>query len=284
MKRTMGICLLAASMVFSGCELFDKKKDDDKGGTEQPKGGGGGGGGAPAMDLSTMIQVPGYMMLGEGAAVGQKVALTSKGQGYSNSYMVAIVGEDGDNWKVESTMMTAAYGEQGKDQLVGMVVDKKTGKVSKAVVGKKGEKGKDVKITPMDPPKKGEAAEGEDTEVKLAMGGPYPAKLYTQDIPNVGKVKTWSGTDGELKGVMLKTESPNSKCELKEMPKKGSADVGGSKVEFTTLVYDDGHETSTSDHPAIKAINYGMFKNKQAGNTTEVTAVASDAKPELKWD
>lgn len=275
MKRGFGILMLSAAVVFSGCELLQKKEDDQSG--EQPKEGGQqGGGSAPAMDLTKMVQDPPMIMVGEGAAVGMKIGVKSG----ANTHALAIVGEDGDQWLVETDQNLAAYGDSAKDQVMGMWVDKKTGKVNKAVLGKKGEAGKEIKVVQYQMPEQ----KGEDTEVKLKMGGPYPAKLITMEIANVGTTKSWTGTEGELENVVLKSESPSGSYELKEMPKTETVDCGGTSVETTQLVYDNGLELHRTENAVIKALNGGSYKTKTSGNEVVVTMVATDAKPELKWE
>mgnify|MGYP001350773985 CR=1 FL=1 len=279
MKRSFGILMLSAAVVFSGCELL-QKKEDDQSSNEQPKDGGQQGGGAPAMDLTKMVQAPPMIMVGEGAAVGMKIGVKSG----ANTHALAIVGEDGDQWLVETDQNLAAYGDSAKDQVMGMWVDKKTGKVNKAVLGKKGEAGKEIKVVQYQMPEQKDGPQGEDTEVKLKMGGPYPAKLITMEIANVGTTKSWTGTEGELENVMLKSESPSGSYELKSMPKTETVDCGGTSIETTQLVYDNGLEMHRTENDVIKALNGGSYKTKTSGSETVVTMVATDAKPELKWE
>lgn len=270
--------MLSAAVVFSGCELL-QKKEDDQSNNEQPKEGGQQGG-APAMDLTKMVQAPPIVPVGEGAAVGMMIKVKAG----ANTHGLAIVAEDGDQWLMETDQNLAAYGDSAKDQLMGLWVDKKTGKVNKAVLGKKGEAGKEIKVVQYQMPEQKDAPAGEDTEVKLKMGGPYPAKLITMEIANVGTTKSWSGTEGELENVMLKSESPSGSYELKEMPKTESVDCGGTSIEVTQLVYDNGLELHRTENDVIKALAGGSYKTKTSGSETMVTMIATDAKPELKWE
>ena len=271
MKRSFGILMLSAAVVFSGCELL-QKKEDDQSNNEQPKEGQQQGG-APAMDLTKMVQAPPIVPVGENAEVGMMVQVKAG----ANTHSLAIVAEDGDQWLMETDQNLAAYGDSAKDQLMGMWVDKKTGKVNKAVLGKKGEAGKEIKVVQYQMPEQKDAPEGEDTEVKLKMGGPYPAKLITMEIANVGTTKSWSGTEGELENVMLKSESPSGSYELKEMPKTASVDCGGTSIEVTQLVYDNGLELHRTENDVIKALNGGSYKTKTSGNEVVVTMIKADA-------
>jgi len=271
--------MLSAAVVFSGCELL-QKKEDDQGNKEQPKEGGQQPAAGGGMDLTKMVQAPPIVPVGEGAAVGMMVKVKAG----ANTHSLAIVAEDGDQWLMETDQNLAAYGDSAKDQLMGLWVDKKTGKVNKAVLGKKGEAGKEIKVVQYQMPEQKDAPAGEDTEVKLKMGGPYPAKLVTMEIANVGTTKSWSGTEGELENVMLKSESPSGSYELKEMPKTESVDCGGTSIEVTQLVYDNGLELHRTENAVIKALAGGSYKTKTSGSETMVTMIATDAKPELKWE
>jgi hypothetical protein len=280
MKRTVGMLILAAGLALSGCEMLQKKKDENEGGGGEA---GGGGAAAPAaMDLTTMVQAMGWVTVGEGAAKGMAVTMASKNSAGESSYTSAIVGEDGDNWLMETDMGLSGYGDQAKDHWIGMWVNKKTGVVSKAVLGKKGEAGKEIKIIKMDPPKKGQ--EGEQTEVKLAMGGPYPAMLTTIKT-QAGTIKSWAGTDGELKGVQLKSVGTDGKgYELKQMPKNADADAGGTTCATKHLVYTNGMQLWTTDNAVVKVISGGMFKSEISGNVSGVSAIKTDAAANLKWE
>lgn len=267
--KKLGIALLASALLFTGCELLGGKKEDDsaQGGQQ--------GGGAAGMDLSTMVQAYGPKMIGKDAAVGMKVTLESKAGGQTNSWTLAIVGEEGDNWMVESSQETMAY---GKDSLVGMVVQKKDGKILSAVVGKKGEAGKEIKVTNTMPGKvTGSAKEPATVDCKIALGT-FPAYLT-----EAGGSKTWTGAEGDMKGVLLKMESAQGGKELKEKPSMVDVDLGGTKVKAKKLVWDNGDVMMTTEDATVMSLNGGMVKMSGKQFSTAVTAVAADAKPELKW-
>lgn len=283
MKRTLGILLIAAGVAASsGCELLNKKEDNggNGGATEENKGGGG----AAAMDLSTMVQAPPMIPLGEGAAVGMKIGTSMKAGTFKSAANTAIVGEDGDMWLVETDSGLSGYGASAKDQLIGMWVKKDGGKVVKAVIGKKGEAGKEIKVTAYTAPAKTEAPKGEDTEVKLKMGGPYPAKLYTTDMGNGKTAKSWAGTSGELEGVALKMDAgANASYELKAMPEMVELKAGETTIKAKKLVYDNGMEMYPTKNKVVVALASGSAKMVTSSSETMVTLVAEDAKPELKW-
>ncbi|MBL4847862.1 MAG: hypothetical protein JKY65_20290 [Planctomycetes bacterium] len=266
--KKLGIALLASTLIFGGCDLLGGKKEEDGGG-------GGGGGGGAGMDLTKMVQVYGPKAYGDKAAVGMKVTSESKAGGTTSTWTIAIVGEDGDNWLVESSQETMAY---GKDSLVGMVVQKSDGKVLSAVVGKKGEAGKEIKVNNTMP---GKAPAGGKTpatvDCKIALG---TFKAYLSDA---GGTKTWIGSEGDMMGVMLKVEAAAGGKELKEKPSMVDVDLGGTSVKCRKLVWDNGDVMMMTEHDAVKALAYGMVKNSTKQYSSGVTAVSMDAKPELKW-
>ena len=266
--KKLGIALLASALLFTGCELLNGKKEDDsaQGGQQ---------GGAAGMDLSTMVQAYGPKMVGKDAAVGMKVTVESKAGGQTNSWTVAIVGEEGDNWLMESSQETMAY---GKDSLVGLVVQKSDGKILSAVVGKKGEAGKEIKVTNTMPGKAtGTAKEPTVVDCKIALGT-FPSNLH-----EAGGSKTWMGTEGDMKGVVLKMESAQGGKELKEKPSMVDVDLGGTKVKARKLVWDNGDVMMTTEDKTVTTLNGGMVQMSGKQFSTSVTGVASDAEPELKW-
>lgn len=267
--KKLGIALLASALLFTGCELLNGKKEDDSQGGGQQQGG------AAGMDLSTMVQAYGPKMIGKDAAVGMKVTVESKAGGQTNAWTIAIVGEEGDNWMIESSQETMAY---GKDSLVGMVVQKKDGKILSAVVGKKGEAGKKIKVTNTMPGKAtGTAKEPKVVDCKIALG------TFPSYLSEAGGSKTWMGTEGDMKGVILKMESAQGGKELKEKPSMVDVDLGGTKVKARKLVWDNGDVMMTTEDPTVMTLNGGMVKMSGKQFSTSVTAVASDAEPELKW-
>lgn len=266
--KKLGIALLASALLFTGCELLGKKEEDNGGGGTQQ------GGGSAGMDLSTMVQAYGPKMYKD-AAVGMKVKIESKAGGQTNSWTIAIVGEEGDNWLVESSAETMAY---GKDSLVGLVVQKSDGKILSGVVGKKGEAGKKIKVNNTMPGKAtAEGKEPETVDCKLALGT-FPA-YYTE----AGPTKMWTGSEGDMKGVLLKMESAQGGKELKEKPSMVDVDLGGTKVKARKLVYDNGDVMMNTEDATVMALNGGLVKMATKQSDMSVVMVASDAKPELKW-
>ena len=270
--KKFGIALLASALLFSGCELLNKKEDEGQGGAQQ-------GGGAAAVDPSTYTTANGPVMgiPSEGIKVGMKVTVETKAGGQTTTYTAAIVGEEGDNWLIESGQLVAS---SNKDYLVGMVVSKKDGMIQSAVCGKKGETPKTIKHQNMKPAAAtgGKAATPAVVDCKIALG---TFKAYMSDA---GGTKVWTGSEGDMQGVLLKMESAQGGKELKAKPEMVELDLGGTKVKAKKLVWDNGDVQTTTDNATVKLLNYGMVENTNQYSSSKVTAVASDAAPELKWD
>ncbi|MGE0707652.1 MAG: hypothetical protein AB7N76_08295 [Planctomycetota bacterium] len=235
------------------------------------------------LDLATMVQAPPLLPIGEDAAVGMKIVMSTQAGGQTMAHELAIVGEDGDAWRVESNQGLSAYAAMSpdaKDMVMGLTVEKKGGKVTRAVLGKRGEAGKEIKVMAYTPPPQGEAPQGEDTEVETPAGK-FSAKLFKTEVQG-NTYKSWMGVDGEVEGVLLKTEGPQGGKALKETPSTQSLDLGES-VEARKCAYDNGDELWTSTHAVVKALGAGMVKSVAGGATVELKKVATDAKPELKW-
>lgn len=265
--KKLGIALLASALLFTGCLALDKKEDDANNGANS--------GAAAAQDL-THASAYGPKLLGKDAAVGMKVTIETKMTGSTTVVSVAIVGEEGDNWLVESNEATAAY---GKDSLMGMVVAKKDGKIISAVIGNKGKAGKKIKVTNAEPAKAttAEAPKPNKVDCKIALGT-FPSHL----VENAAG-KMWMGIEGDMKGVLLKMESAAGGKELKEKPSMEDVDLGGTKVSCRKLVWDNGDVTMTTEDATVTTLNYGQVQSTTKHMTRSVTVVAADAKPELKW-
>ncbi len=280
MKRLFAVAVAAAAVALSGCEMLNKKDNDDQGGTAA---GGGGGINAEYVSVADTIAPAKADRLQKGYAIEQQTE--AGGQTYPTRYRV--VGETADAWQVEHYGATLAFqaAEDKEDYIIGLTVDKDSGKVTSAVLGKEGEAGTPIKVN--ETPAMGGSADapaGTDTEVALGMGGPFPAKKI-----EMNGTTTWTGTQGELEGIMLKQESAQGTNELAEMPSTESVDAGGTQVEVTKLKYTDGMEVWVTENDVVSAFfpwgeGKGYFKMKTAGSAQTVTEVGTDAEPKLKWE
>jgi len=243
------------------------------------------------MDPTQLIQAPGKLPLGPEAKVGLGMHRTIDAGGQKATERWAIVGETEDAWQVE--MQTAAMGFMKQmipdmdEYMIGATVDKKTGEVKQAVLGKKGEKGKSIQVQDMaDGQTPGELPEGEPTEVELGFGDKIKAKKV-----EVQGSTAWIGTEGEFEGVLLKAEGEGQEgFELAGKPTQEKVQVNGQEVEVTKLSYTNEMKQWLTQQPAVRAFaptskegERGMFKLEAPGITMEVTEVTTEAKPQLTW-
>lgn len=298
MKRIVGALVLVAATALTGCELFQPKKGDqggdansggDAGGGDANAGGGGGG-----FDATTMVTAPGKVDIGKGAKVGFMLKDEMTAGGQTMGSMTAIVADGGDVWHVEHVNAGLAAMANSmpdlKGMIMGLVVNKADGKVTKAMLGKPGEKGKEIKIgdvydTPM---QKGPEGTADTCKIKL---GSFPAMKVVQKAGD-STITSWAGTEGELEGVLLKSTGGGGDYELAEMPSTENVTAGDS-VEVTKLKYSNGMEwwltndavvTAFKPWAAEKGPGTGMFAMKTKDSTQEVKEVSSKAAAQLKWE
>ncbi|MBX3467662.1 MAG: hypothetical protein KF878_12325 [Planctomycetes bacterium] len=282
--KKMSVALLV--VLTAGCALFNPPATEDQGGGggEQQQAQGGG------MDPTQFVQAPGRVPVASDAKLGWMAERTTQASGQTLVESYALVGEDGDAWLVESKSPTidamAASFPDLKGALLGLTVRKADGVVTKAVLGKPGEAGKEVKIAPAGDAA-GAPAEGTADRVSIGLGT-FDATKHTH-----GEVTTWVGSAGATQGVLLKSQGSGQDYELAEMPSKATKDVNGVSVNVTGLSYTNGLKLWMTDHQIIAAIlgggadasgkRVGMYRMESGGTVTEVTGLATDAKPQLKW-
>lgn len=285
MKKFVSVALLVA--LTSGCELLAPKPEEDPQaqGGEQPQAQGGG------IDPTTFVQALGRVSVCADAKVGWMAQRTTDANGQKSVESYAIVGEAGDSWLVESESPTigalAAQFPELKGSIMGLTVRKADGVVTKAVLGKPGEAGKEIKIMPVGDTSTA-APEGTPDRVTIGIGT-FDATKVTS-----GDVSTWTGTSGEVEGVLLKLQGSGQDYELSALPAKETKDVGGVSVETTALAYSNGLKIWTTDNEIIACIfggassssgkRVGTFRTESGGTVTEITRLATDAAPQLKWE
>lgn len=286
MKKIACVALLVA--MTTGCELFNKKPAENE---EQNQGGGDQGGGAQ-VDATQYVQAPGRLMVAPDAKIGWMAERTTQASGQTLVESYAIVGEAGDSWLIESKSPTidamAGSFPDLKGSLMGLTVRKSDGVVTKAVIGKPGEAGKEIKISPAGDVATTAAPAGTPDRVTIKLGTFDAMKNETSGIT------TWVGTSGETKGVLLKSAGNGQDYELAELPTTETKDVGGVSVSVTGLSYTNGMKLWMTDNQVIAGLfgggagadgkRTGMYRMESGGTTTEVTSVKTDAAPQLKWE
>jgi hypothetical protein len=287
------IALALALAGTSGCQLFNK---GDQGGGEQPQQGQGGGDAgqqqqAPAMDPTQFVQAPGRIGISQDGKVGWMAGRKISGNNQNLNESYAIVGEAGDSFQVEAQTPTidamAASMPAVKGMIMGLTVRKADGVVTKAVLGKPGEAGKEIKIVAAGEAPAATAPQGTDERVTIGIGT-FDAKKMTSS-----GTTTWVGTSGDVQNVLLKSSGNGQDYELAEMPKKETKDVNGVSVQVTSLSYSNGMKMSMTDNQVIACFfpggvgadgkKLGMFRLESGGSVMEVNAVKTDAAAQLKW-
>lgn len=235
------------------------------------------------IDLSKRVKAPARIALPATVQVGLFARQVAQGQGYRAVSHYAVVGERGDAWLIEHVPYgLAAWSRLSPEAdrvVMGLVVAKQDGRVRQAVLGRKGEGGRPIRIFARRPAPA--APKQEDVTLTLSFGE-VRAKLITSEIHKQGNVRTWMGT-GDLSGVLLKMQALKQTKTLKAKPKAEAITVGGEQVRVRKCFYDNGDEVWHSDHPAIKAFYGGTARSKSGSSTTRITAVSTKATPQLKW-
>lgn len=286
MKKFVSVALLVA--LTSGCELFAPKPEENQnqGGGDQAQSQGGG------VDPTTFVQAPGRVPVCPDAKVGWMAQRTTEASGQKLVESYAIVADAGDSWKIESQSPTidamAASFPDLKGALMGLTVRKSDGVVTKAVMGKPGEAGKEIKIAAAGDVAATTAPEGTADRVTIGIGT-FDAMKHTS-----GDVTTWVGTSGETNGVLLKSQGGPQDYELSAMPKNDTKDVGGVSVQTTELAYSNGMKLWMTDNEIIACVfgggatadgkRAGLFRSESGGAIIEVTGLKTDAQPQLKWE
>lgn len=285
MKKIVCALLLA---VTAGCGLFDSKPADQgqqgNGGAstqQQPSNSG--------VDPSTLDLAPTKLPICPDAKVGWLVERTTDLGGMTLTERYAVVGDAGDAWQVEARnqaleAMTASF-QNLKGMLLGLTVKKSDGTVTKAVIGKPGEAGKPAKFAaaaPAEPP------QSAPERVSIGALGTLEAMKTT----HAGGLVTWTGTTGDYKGLLLKSQGPNADYELTGPPTQGSADVGGVSVNFVAVAYSNGWKQALTSHDVVACLTgaagpdgkrLALFRAEMDAIKVAVTAIQADAKPQLAW-
>ncbi|MBL4848744.1 MAG: hypothetical protein JKY65_24750 [Planctomycetes bacterium] len=246
-----------------------------------------------SIDLSKLIQAPGYLPLGKSAKVGFRYERTTTVGGQESREFMAIVGETKDTWEIESTQGLSGYGSlpSGKDIVLALVVDKKTHKVLIARLGKVGGELKEVKVMKMPPlkgsvdPKKPDRLES----VKLPGGKEIEAEVHVTEV--AGKTyTTWVGKKGsDLEGILIKhsgqedyglTKDPAPETlELEDKDDQGKPVT----IEAVRTSYSNGYSYSTTKNEIAVAFNVQAVRLESKQFSMAVVSLRKDAKKTLTW-
>lgn len=266
MKKVVSIAL--AGLVLTGCHLFQPKpKQEPAQNDSQPP---------PAAYVPPVPDAPNKVDFGAGCTVGWKAVQEYDVGGTKSKVWWAIVGDAGDSWQVEHVAMGLPA-----DHIMGLTVNKSDGKVTKAVLGKAGEAGKEHKIAPE--AQGGAAQQGVDEQVTIKIGT-FPAKKFDYGGGNIA----WIGADGDYKGVMLKMAGAAA-YELSAKPSSDMVPTGKTTLGVTTYTYSNGMKQMVTNDRYVAAFwpvepgKRGMFGMEMQGMKYRVVELDSSAKPQLIW-
>lgn len=243
---------------------------------------------AEEMDLSTMVQAPGQLMLGEGVKVGYSVTQSSGAGGAQLSWFIAVVGQTETTWEVESNQATMAYASLpgGEGLALSMEVDKKTLRVLSAKLGAPGEVLKPVSVGPfVSPPPAVKATPGRQEEVTLPSGRKVQADVFVTEA-GTATYTSWTGLkDTPLEGVLIKLSGTGGgskelasdpeavEHELEELDDNEQV----RRVPAIKVVYSDGSEMLLARDPVSKAMGLSVIAMKNKGMQFEVVDLRTDA-------
>lgn len=243
-----------------------------------------------SVDYTRFIQAPGLVpvspMLKRGWAVRQRIE--AAGQVTENYY--AVVGEEDGFWRIEyqgpGLLGMAASFPELKSMLMGLVVNKENGKVMRAVLGQPGEDVTDIKVALMPDIPPTDLPEPVDEKLTIALGT-FSSKKYVTPYGT-----SWSGADGDLEDVLLKSETQGQLFELASMPAWGKTTVDGIELPLSVRKYTNGMEYHIAENEIVAAFypmgkagetNQGIYKMVTAVSTQVIIELKKTTKAQLKW-
>ena len=241
-------------------------------------------------NLTESVLAPRAFKLAEGLTVGGHARRRTTIPGVDPiETWFSVVGEHDGHWRVEcvtdSLQSLHATNAETIPLIIGCEVDKATGAVTRAVVGKPGELAIPIGIEePLDEPA---PVESQDT-VDVPGLGEVPA--LKREVAEYEEA-SWFGTEGALAGVLLKYEGAEGFA-LSAEPSTTSFELSGQELAALVLTYDNGAvvKLSTADpflatfFRAPGSTVHGVLGEVQPYFKSELTEYSTDAKPQLVWD
>lgn len=232
---------------------------------------------APAPYVPPVPDAPAKLSLGNGATQGWMVKRETESAAGKSTEWWAIVGDTGDSFQVECVVPGLPA-----DEIMGLTVAKADGKVTKAVLGKAGEAGKEHPIAKTGP---GTASEVQGVAGKCTIKiGTFDAKKFDYGSGNVA----WIGEGGDMQGVMLKMEGA-APYELSAKPTSDNVKTGNTMLPVWTYAYSNGMKILVTNDRYVAAFypvevgKKGSFGMEMQGMKTRVTEVNPSAKAQLIW-
>ena len=242
-------------------------------------------------NLTKSVLAPRAFALAEGLSVGGRVARRTTIPGVDPiETWFAVVGETDGHWRVEcvsdSLQSLHATNAETRALIIGCEVDKASGEVTRAVVGKAGELAIPIQL---EDPLEADPAPVESQET-LTLPELGEVATLKRELSEYGET-SWYGAEGELEGVLLKFEGPESFA-VSARPTVTQFEVGGQQLDALAVTYDNGAVVKlTLEDPFLATFfpapgpgSLGLLGEVQPYYKSEVTDYATDAKPLLIWD
>jgi hypothetical protein len=218
---------------------------------------------------------PAMTSFGPGCTVGwtatQEMEMTG---GMKMTTYWAIVGDMGQNWFVEHIPAGFPAGE-----MLALTVEKATGRVLSAKKGKAGEAGVDHPIAQYQEVN----MEGTPENVTIRIGS-FPAKKIDMGGGNL----SWIGTEGDMKGVLLKVAGA-APYELSAPPTSEFVPCAGTSIGVHKYKYSNGMTQIVTNDRIIAAFfpyevgKRGLYGMEMEGMKSKITAMGSSARPQMIW-
>lgn len=229
------------------------------------------------------VQAPGLVLVAPDAKVGWAVEQVTEASGSKVARRWAVVGETADTLHVEVRGHGCHAYVPGLEELVlGLTVRRADGAVRRAVVGRPGTPGWEVRV-----------AEAVRPAVERARGPTVQLAIGTFDADRVqdGQVVRWVGVVGSTRGLLLRYEGERT-YELVEMPREEVLDVAGVAVKARFAAYTNGQREWSTDDPVVAGVvgaiddsgaRRAILRQETPFAVISTTKVQTDAQAELTW-
>jgi hypothetical protein len=169
----------------------------------------------------------------------------------------------------------------GRRYIWGLVANRTTGEVRSAGVGRKGEIRRGIKIERGAASASDPTPTGTDEDVTIKIGT-FKAKKFVQ-----GSMSWWTGTDGDVKDVVLKAAAKEggrfANFELTGPPAWEEIKIGDKATKVKHVQWtNERHQWLLAE--ALPFVGNVVMESFAGMAGTAITGRGEDAKAELDWD
>lgn len=241
-------------------------------------------------DFAQVVFAPSRIDLGPGLRVGMRYERRREVEGVrTTSEWLAVVGETKDAWEIETTGGLSSTTLPREGRVLALVVDKRTGKVLTAALGKPGQSFEDREEVKIHQPRK---AHPKPVAATVQVGDQeIPAEVLVVDFPFGGKIRTYLGRKGTpLAGVLLEFRGKVTYA-VTQLPSEGRFQLEGDKDAEGKLVsikvleaqYSNGESRAYTRHAVAVALSVEAVLHEWEGGTERVVSLRTNAKKTLAW-